>query len=264
MNFALSSVKHINKLMNYQQHYHKLINRAKNRLLEGYVEKHHIIPRCMNGSNDAKNIVVLTAREHFVAHLLLTKIHGGKLWHAAFMMSNMKRYKSRTYEWVKENHALEISRLMKGRRHKEEAKQKMSNSKKGKPSPMLGRKHKEETKQKQSDAKKDKTHEEIYGIEESKRLKENLRKKNKGQVAWNKGLTKETDERIKKQSDTQTGKKLPKSHIENLKKSHKGQALGTKWINNGIINKRISSIELKEYLNSGWKSGVYHFKNRTL
>ncbi len=100
--------------MNYQQHYDKLINRAKNRLLEGYVEKHHIIPKCMDGSNKKDNLVELTAREHFVAHLLLAKIHGGKLWHAANMMSNMKRYSSRTYKWIRENHALEMSKSMKG------------------------------------------------------------------------------------------------------------------------------------------------------
>lgn len=37
-------------------------------------ETHHIVPKCMGGSNDKENLVNLTAREHFVAHKLLYKI----------------------------------------------------------------------------------------------------------------------------------------------------------------------------------------------
>ena len=49
---------------------------AKNRTSKDgvYLEKHHIIPRCMGGNNGTNNIVNLTAREHFVAHRLLTKM----------------------------------------------------------------------------------------------------------------------------------------------------------------------------------------------
>ena len=52
--------------MNYQKIYNQIIERAKNRQLEGYKEKHHIIPRCLNGNNDKENLVKLTAREHFL------------------------------------------------------------------------------------------------------------------------------------------------------------------------------------------------------
>jgi hypothetical protein len=51
--------------MNYEKIYDCIIKRAKTRKLEGYVEKHHIIPKCMGGSNEKQNIVELTAREHF-------------------------------------------------------------------------------------------------------------------------------------------------------------------------------------------------------
>lgn len=60
--------------MNYQLHYDRLIERSKSRTVEGYTEKHHIIPRCMGG-DDKDNIAVLTAEEHYVAHQLLVKIH---------------------------------------------------------------------------------------------------------------------------------------------------------------------------------------------
>ena len=54
--------------MNYKLHYDKLVERAKKRKLIGYVERHHIIPRSLG---EKENIVELTAREHFIAHLLL-------------------------------------------------------------------------------------------------------------------------------------------------------------------------------------------------
>ena len=62
--------------MNYEKIYNQLVERRKVDILrDGYKEKHHIVPRSLGGSDEADNIVVLTAREHFIAHLLLTKIH---------------------------------------------------------------------------------------------------------------------------------------------------------------------------------------------
>jgi len=51
------------------------MERSKDRHLEGYVERHHIIPRCLGGTDAADNIAVLTPEEHFVAHQLLIKIY---------------------------------------------------------------------------------------------------------------------------------------------------------------------------------------------
>ena len=98
--------------MDYQRIYNQIIERAQNRQLEGYKEKHHIIPKCLGGNNDKLNIVELTAREHFLCHLLLVEIYpkNFKLIHAAFMMSTVKKRKefqynvfvsSRTYEYLK-------------------------------------------------------------------------------------------------------------------------------------------------------------------
>lgn len=61
--------------MNYPNIYFYLISRAKDRVLTGYGENHHIIPRCMGGDDSPINLVKLTAREHFIAHLLLVKIY---------------------------------------------------------------------------------------------------------------------------------------------------------------------------------------------
>jgi len=55
--------------------YNNLILRAQHRELQGYCERHHIVPRCMNGSDDKTNIVKLTPDEHYTAHLLLIKMY---------------------------------------------------------------------------------------------------------------------------------------------------------------------------------------------
>lgn len=36
-----------------------------------YHERHHIIPKCMDGGNEEENLIDLFAREHFIAHRLL-------------------------------------------------------------------------------------------------------------------------------------------------------------------------------------------------
>lgn len=56
-----------------------------------YFEKHHIVPRSLGGGDDRKNIVRLSARDHYFAHCCLAKIHGGKMWSALFAMANMTK-----------------------------------------------------------------------------------------------------------------------------------------------------------------------------
>lgn len=53
--------------------YNKFINTIKHqgtRTLQ-YSEIHHIIPRCMGGTDDPSNLIVLSFREHFLAHWML-------------------------------------------------------------------------------------------------------------------------------------------------------------------------------------------------
>ena len=78
--------------MNYSAHYNRLIERARSRVLDGYSERHHVIPRCMGGGNDPSNLVRLTPEEHFVAHQLLVKMnpHNRRLDRAAFLMSTRR------------------------------------------------------------------------------------------------------------------------------------------------------------------------------
>jgi hypothetical protein len=111
---------------NYLKHYEqlcssrKLLHRTKKD--DVYYEEHHIIPKSLGGSNKTDNLVLLTAREHFIAHLLLYnhyKTIGGesfrKMSFALVSMSstnrNLKRdiLNSRHYSLIKE--AAQNSRL---------------------------------------------------------------------------------------------------------------------------------------------------------
>lgn len=91
--------------MNYKKHYDALIVRSKIRILTGYTEKHHILPKCMGGDNSKHNIVRLTPEEHYVAHQLLVKIYNlPALVYAANMMTSTSNTTSRTnklYGWLR-------------------------------------------------------------------------------------------------------------------------------------------------------------------
>lgn len=66
--------------MNYQLIYSKLISKAQSRgKPEERFEKHHIIPSSLGGSNNKANLVCLTLREHYIAHILLFKIQTDKI-----------------------------------------------------------------------------------------------------------------------------------------------------------------------------------------
>lgn len=94
--------------MNYLKHYNLLIETRRDRIpIDGeYYEKHHIVPSSMGGGNEKSNIVSLTAREHFLAHWLLWRIHGNKEMAFAFyamvnMGKNQKIKSGRIYEEAK-------------------------------------------------------------------------------------------------------------------------------------------------------------------
>lgn len=96
--------------MNYQRIYDAICNRAKDCLHERsnhkknkqrYYEGHHIIPKCLGGTGKTyeykwhDNIVLLTAKEHFICHRLLCLIYpdNTKLKYALWAMVNMKNNK---------------------------------------------------------------------------------------------------------------------------------------------------------------------------
>ena len=119
----------------YTNWYHKIIENAKTRNLKGYGEKHHIIPKCLGGSNLADNIVKLTAKEHYVCHRLLTNMTNGldrrKMLFAIWRMMHGNNYQhryeinSRSYDVIKSAMAIEISSQNNGYKQSEETVMKM-------------------------------------------------------------------------------------------------------------------------------------------
>ena len=112
--------------MNYEKIYNKIIEISKNRILEGYKEKHHIIPKCLGGDNSNTNITCLTAKEHFICHKLLCEIYkdSEKLKYAYWLMcisSNIYqkrdyRVSSKEYQRLKEEMSVIRSNQMIGKR----------------------------------------------------------------------------------------------------------------------------------------------------
>lgn len=105
------------KKMNYERIYKNIV--SSNYSLFEYVEKHHIIPRCVGGTDDDSNIVSLSAKAHYVAHHILTKIYpkNPKLMFAFNMMSvghKGKRIYSYMHESNRRKHAENISMANKG------------------------------------------------------------------------------------------------------------------------------------------------------
>lgn len=65
----------------YTKTYFEIINSRKSMLRfkkDSYFESHHIVPRCLGGNNKKDNLVLLTAKEHYICHLLLIKMTENK------------------------------------------------------------------------------------------------------------------------------------------------------------------------------------------
>lgn len=159
--------------MNYLKLHDNIISVAKQRnLKETYFENHHILPKCLGGSNDQKNLVKVTAKEHYVLHHLLTKIYpnNSKIWFAFVMLTvKTKKHKrqfltSRMYEKSKkirselmsgENNVNYKNKTggSKGKKWSEESKQKLRLIKLGKKrSPFKRSSPTKETREKMSKA----------------------------------------------------------------------------------------------------------------
>lgn len=141
--------------MDYKKIYNSLMetrlelksSRLEEKKLGAYFEGHHIIPKSKGGSGNSNrpknnsNIVLLTAREHFLAHWLLWRIYRDRSMALAFhkMMSNNKnqsrKFSSKGYEEAR----LAFSETNKGNQYgkgrtriaSEEQKKKQSEAMKG-------------------------------------------------------------------------------------------------------------------------------------
>lgn len=96
--------------MNYKKLYKNLIKSRPTRfkLKNDGLETHHILPKSSGGKDTDKNKIVLTFKEHWLAHRILVKMYSGKkkasLVYALFRMANHHNsYKitGRKYEYAK-------------------------------------------------------------------------------------------------------------------------------------------------------------------
>jgi hypothetical protein len=82
--------------MDYSRVYSEFI--ADRRTREGSLtvfDRHHILPTCLGGGNEPENLIRLSPSDHLFAHVLLGRIHGGKLAVVAVRMAGMRKYRGR-------------------------------------------------------------------------------------------------------------------------------------------------------------------------
>lgn len=180
-----------------------------------YCERHHIVPKCMNGTDDENNLIDLFAKEHFIAHKLLAQENpeNYKLMYAWWMLAHIDdreitpeeykeariafsyKMKTRTFS---EEHRRKIGEANKGRQYTDEWRRKQSELHKGKPGPNKGKPMSDETKQKQSEAHKN----------PSKETRKKMSDAKIGTTPWNKN------------------KKMSKDFCKKNSESHKGLQVG--------------------------------------
>jgi hypothetical protein len=151
--------------------YNNFISALKGQVVEGYSEKHHIVPRSHGGSNKKDNLIALTPRQHFIAHRMLWKAYGGSMARAYFMMSATGKYGkigSKTYSMAREEYSKQVVIQMANKpnipaftpEHRQKLRQaklgtKVSDATKAKISAaQVGRVYDDEFKRKVSEAKK--------------------------------------------------------------------------------------------------------------
>lgn len=156
----------------YKKWYYAIIANARSCPPVGYKEVHHIIPRSLGGKNTPDNLVALSARQHYICHLLLIKITTGidksKMAYALHrivhgntkgLVKTSRIYSLLKTEFSKANSEFNLGKNnffygkhytgdtnhFYGRHHTDETKAKISNSRKGKgrqigeQNPMYGK-----------------------------------------------------------------------------------------------------------------------------
>lgn len=267
-NIYLNTITSLCLSNKYTTWYCCLIQKALNRgsfAGEGYYESHHILPKCLGlgGETDKLNLVRLTAKEHFVCHLLLTKMFDdktiiAKLTYASWQMTQRYQVTSRMYEKLKSALSVAYTGIPKTEQHKANMRKPKSttvNMKKPKSVPHWNK---------------------GGHIPEERKLAQSIKMTGK-LVGPKNGFYGKTHspEFIKRQKDRLTGVPLKESHKQNIGKALKGniphnkgvptkietrikiseELTGQIIINNGVINKRIKPDQLVEFDQTVWKRG---------
>ena len=127
-----------------------------------YHEKHHIVPKCLGGTDDCNNLIDLFAKEHFIAHKLLAEENpdNPKLVYAWWMMAHCKTNGQERYECTPEEY--EEAKISFSVMQSQYLKGKFAGENNyfydvhmyGEDNPMFGKKHTDESKRKNSESNK--------------------------------------------------------------------------------------------------------------
>jgi hypothetical protein len=200
----------------YLDRYNKFMNALKNQVVEGYTEKHHIVPRSHGGTHDESNIIRLTPRQHYVAHWMLWKAYGKEMTTAFNYMNGIKRYgkrlNSKTFEILK----IEEIQRQKNKVFSEETRKKMSEAAKARPPASA------ETNRKIVESRKGYTH---------------------------------SEETRRKLSVSHTGKKWSQSSIEKRLKTYYANRTPEKWMNKDGVKCKVKVEDVDKYLQLGYSLG---------
>lgn len=276
--FSLPSVSKEKEL--HLRRYYSFIFSRKNRVLKktDICHKHHIVPRSLGGSDDENNLIILTSREHYIAHMILWKCGYKQMITAFFYMSHNHRHQgivsSRLYESLMhdysnlvslrfknvpftEEHKANISVALKGRLVSLETREKIRNR-------LRGSKDSEETKRKKAVSHIGEKNV-MFGVsaydvilakygkdlgeEKIKQIKEKLSKKSAGSNNPMYGKSSLENKTLAEIEVIKLKKQATWAKKEKKDRAYKGSI----WITNGIINKytKIKPEEIPE----GWKRG---------
>lgn len=224
--------------MDYKKHYDLLIERAKTRDIDCnvYTEMHHIVPRCIGGTDDKDNLVRLLPEEHLVAHLLLAKVHRNnpKLMYAANMMCS-RVANNKEYKWVRENHARNVSEFMSRYQKTDEHKQK------------IGLAHRGKTVSKETRDKISRTDRSYMKTAE---YRQTMSEAKAGFI--------HSDKTKQLLSDIRKGESNPfygRTHLYETKQKISEHSKNSKWMNNGVKEQFVHSSKFNEMENLGFVYG---------
>lgn len=162
-------------------------------ILDGsYHERHHIVPKCMGGTNNEENLIDLYAREHFEAHKLLAMENKNidVLQYAWWNMAHCKNNEQDRYVCTPEEYEevrIAFSKRFSGenhpfygKHHTDDAKRKIGEAERGYSNHNYGKPLSDDVKRKMSQSAKerfkDKRNHPMYGTHVSEETKEKIRK----------------------------------------------------------------------------------------
>lgn len=243
--------------MNYKNIYNKLIlnakmqNRKKSKSYLGLFEIHHINPKFNGGTNEKDNIVLLTCKEHFIAHKLLHRIFNNHASSAAIWRMIHSQHKlissSKEYQFYRTQFANAHSKYLTGKPrklHTEETKKLLSEKaierfKDKINHPMFSRTFSDESKLKIS-------------LSQKERLKDETKIT---RIKWTDEMKNKISESLKGRFCKELNPFFGKTHSDEFKTKIREGRIGGKWMNKELKSKFVFKDQIASHTSDGWQFG---------